>query len=88
MIGKLKITNKVRNQRGLFSVPVEHHVFNAQFAAIFDEREMQRVGGGAVEMIGPVTFTIARDRTAGSVDPNGVSFDPVGTPRVAFTIVI
>jgi hypothetical protein len=36
--------------------------------------------GGAVEMIGAVAFIVVRDRAAGSVDRNGVSFNGVGSP--------
>jgi hypothetical protein len=88
VIGNQRSQIEVRNQRGLFSMPVERHIFYAQFAAIFDERETQRVSGRAVEMVGPVTFTIVWDCAAGSVDRKGVSFNGVGPPRVAFTIVI
>jgi hypothetical protein len=69
-------------------MPGKRHIFDAQFAAVFDEREMQRVSGGTVEMIGAVTFTVVRDCAAGSVDRNGVSFNGVASPRVPFTIVI
>jgi ATP-binding protein involved in chromosome partitioning len=64
------------------------HIFNAQFAFVAYERELQAVLVGSAKLVNARSFATLRIYPAGTLKCNRVARDGVGSPRVALALML
>jgi hypothetical protein len=72
----------------LLPLPRLRHIFNAQFAFVAYERELQAVLVGSAKLVNPRSFATLRIYPAGTLECNRVARDGVGSPRVALALML
>jgi hypothetical protein len=64
------------------------HIFNAQFAFVAYERELQAVLVGSAKLVNARSFATLRIYPAGTLKCNRIARDGVGSPRVALALML